>query len=194
MSIDARDDLRPFLIPSVYRIQAAHDARPEKKETLCEIRLNPIRRMRRNRKRTIVAIPHNKRYVVSQRQRNLVVAVHRQLRAAAGRHRSGNRMTDVNEAWAAHRRMLMEFVAKRVRDPMLADDIVQDVLVRAYERLGTLRQEAKLRSWLYQMTRNAIIDHYRKKTDRASAGRCDRRGPAVGGGEGTGRLSGAVAK
>ncbi len=71
-------------------------------------------------------------------------------------------MTDVNEAWAAHRRKLVEFVTKRVRDPMLADDIVHDVLIKAYERMPTLRQTSKLQAWLYQMTRNAIVDHYRK--------------------------------
>lgn len=91
------------------------------------------------------------------------MAVHRQIRAAAGRRRSGNRMTDVNEAWAAHRRMLMEFVVKRVGNPMLADDIVHDVLIKAYERMSALRQPTKLQAWLYQMTRHAIVDHYRKK-------------------------------
>lgn len=62
---------------------------------------------------------------------------------------------------AAYRDALVRFVAGRVRDPAAAEDIVHDVLVRALERASQLRDETKLASWLYGMTRNAIADHYR---------------------------------
>jgi RNA polymerase sigma-70 factor, ECF subfamily len=61
----------------------------------------------------------------------------------------------------AHRDKLYRFVLNRVRDEEAAEDIVQEVLVKAYTRQGTLREPSKLRPWLYQITRNAIIDYYR---------------------------------
>ena len=64
-------------------------------------------------------------------------------------------------AWQAHRDALYRFVLKRVRHEGAAEDIVQEVLVKAYTRQGTLREPSKLRPWLYQITRNAIIDYYR---------------------------------
>ena len=64
-------------------------------------------------------------------------------------------------AWQAHRDALYRFVLKRVRHEGAAKDIVQEVLVKAYTRQGTLREPSKLRPWLYQITRNAIIDYYR---------------------------------
>jgi RNA polymerase sigma-70 factor (ECF subfamily) len=56
---------------------------------------------------------------------------------------------------------LYRFVLRRVRDREAAEDIVQEVLVKAYSRQGTLKEPSKLRPWLYQITRNAIVDYYR---------------------------------
>jgi DNA-directed RNA polymerase specialized sigma24 family protein len=58
---------------------------------------------------------------------------------------------------------LHRFVLKRVRDREAAEDIVQEVLVRAYSQQWTLKEPSKLRSWLYQITRNAIVDYYRSR-------------------------------
>ncbi len=64
-------------------------------------------------------------------------------------------------AWQAHRDELYRFVLKRVRDEAAAEDIVHDVLIKAYVRQETLKEPSNLRPWLYQITRNAIIDYYR---------------------------------
>ncbi len=61
----------------------------------------------------------------------------------------------------AHRDELYRFVLKRVRDEAAAEDIVQEVWLKAYARQSSLRHASKLRPWLYQITRNAIVDHYR---------------------------------
>jgi RNA polymerase sigma-70 factor (ECF subfamily) len=65
------------------------------------------------------------------------------------------------DAAAEHRAALVRFVHTRVKDHATAEDIVHDVLLRAWERRAQLRDETKLAAWLYQMTRFAIIDHHR---------------------------------
>ena len=57
-------------------------------------------------------------------------------------------------------------IRARVADPATAEDILQDVFVKIQARLGQLKDPAKLQSWIYLITRDAIIDHYRtrKKT------------------------------
>jgi RNA polymerase sigma-70 factor, ECF subfamily len=69
---------------------------------------------------------------------------------------------DDTSVWQAYRTSLYTFVHKRVADPSEAEDIAQDVLVKAYTHLATLKDDTKLRPWLYQIARNAIIDHYRQ--------------------------------
>lgn len=67
------------------------------------------------------------------------------------------------QTWQGYRTELFRFVLRRVRDEALADDIVHDVLLKALAQLGTLEDAAKLRGWLYGITRNAIADHYRAR-------------------------------
>ena len=42
-----------------------------------------------------------------------------------------------------------------------AEDVFQDVFARTYERLGSLRDDAAIRPWLAQLTRNACVDRLR---------------------------------
>jgi RNA polymerase sigma-70 factor, ECF subfamily len=71
------------------------------------------------------------------------------------------KMQHEEEVWSAYRRQLHRFVAKRVRDHSAAEDITHDVLLKAYSQQDTLKDPGKLRAWLYQMTRNAIVDYFR---------------------------------
>jgi len=63
--------------------------------------------------------------------------------------------------WQEFSEKLRGFIAKRVNDPMLVDDILQDVFLKIHTNLGHLKNLSKLKSWIYQVTRNAIIDYYR---------------------------------
>jgi RNA polymerase sigma factor (sigma-70 family) len=42
-----------------------------------------------------------------------------------------------------------------------AEDVFQDVFARTFERLDTLRDDAAIRPWLAQLTRNACVDRLR---------------------------------
>lgn len=61
-------------------------------------------------------------------------------------------------------RELKGFVYKRVKDKELTEDIVHDVFIKVQNKIGQLHEQEKLTSWIYQITKNAIVDHYRKQT------------------------------
>jgi RNA polymerase sigma-70 factor, ECF subfamily len=58
---------------------------------------------------------------------------------------------------------LRSFVLKRVKDNALADDIVQDVFLKVYTRMGQLKHSDKLLAWVYQIARNTIVDYFRQR-------------------------------
>ena len=62
---------------------------------------------------------------------------------------------------------LRRFISKRVSDPDSVEDILQDVFVRIHTRLDSLQDESKLQGWIYQVTRNTIVDYYRRRVDTA---------------------------
>lgn len=67
--------------------------------------------------------------------------------------------------WHEFAEKLGQFIRARVSDPATAEDILQDVFVKIQQRLGQLRDPAKLQSWIYLIARNAVIDHYRTRKD-----------------------------
>jgi RNA polymerase sigma-70 factor (ECF subfamily) len=67
-----------------------------------------------------------------------------------------------DQLWQEYRTALHRFILNRVNDSVLAEDLVQDVLTKAYHQLDTLKDQKKILPWLYQITRNALVDYYRK--------------------------------
>jgi len=65
--------------------------------------------------------------------------------------------------WTAFSGRLRGFIAKRVREDVDIDDILQDVFAKIHAGLGELEDDGKLEAWLFQVTRRAIVDHYRKR-------------------------------
>lgn len=47
-----------------------------------------------------------------------------------------------------------------------AEDILQEVFINAYRNLNGFNQSLKFSSWIYRITRNAVISHHRKVTAR----------------------------
>lgn len=66
------------------------------------------------------------------------------------------------ELWQLLHDGLRAFIAKRVNDEGHVDDILQDVFVRVHHRMDKVNDPRRIVSWIYQVTRNAIVDHYRK--------------------------------
>jgi RNA polymerase sigma-70 factor (ECF subfamily) len=66
---------------------------------------------------------------------------------------------------ASHREFLT-FVQRRVGDRALAEEILQDALVKSLDKVTEIRESAV--GWFYRVLRNAIIDHARR---RAAQGR-----------------------
>ncbi|SNZ00147.1 RNA polymerase sigma factor SigZ [Flagellimonas pacifica] len=68
---------------------------------------------------------------------------------------------DIGEVWNDMNDRLTNFVIGKVNDSELTKDIVQDVFLKVFSKNDTLKQKDKLISWIYQITRNEIINHFR---------------------------------
>lgn len=55
------------------------------------------------------------------------------------------------------------YVLKRVNDPVVAQDIVQDIFLKAHTSLKGLKHSERLGPWLFRIARNTVIDHYRAR-------------------------------
>lgn len=73
-----------------------------------------------------------------------------------------------DRAWREITGKLRPFVAKRVRGADV-DDVVQEVFLRIQRGLPSLRDEQRLGPWIYQLARNAIVDHLRSSARHLQA-------------------------
>lgn len=71
---------------------------------------------------------------------------------------------DVPALWLEHKAELGSFILKRVRDPDLTNDILQEVLLKVYNFCISKSGVKNIRSWLFQIAQNTIIDYYRKQS------------------------------
>ena len=63
--------------------------------------------------------------------------------------------------YRAHVRSVAAAVRDNVRDPETVADVVQDVFVKALERLSSLRDPELFGPWLMAIARHAAVDHRR---------------------------------
>jgi RNA polymerase sigma-70 factor, ECF subfamily len=64
---------------------------------------------------------------------------------------------------------LRRFIARRVRSPQDAEDILQDVMLRIHRHRGDLEHADRVASWVYRIAANSIADHYRRPARRELA-------------------------
>jgi RNA polymerase sigma factor (sigma-70 family) len=69
----------------------------------------------------------------------------------------------VEEVFLRHRGKLLGFIRKRVDDPDMAEDVLQEGLLKALRSAEDLRDDERLVPWFYRILNNAIIDTYRKR-------------------------------
>jgi RNA polymerase sigma-70 factor (ECF subfamily) len=74
--------------------------------------------------------------------------------------------SDTQQIWTEFGDRLRAFITRRVASEADADDILQDVFLRIHRRAGTVERRERLVSWLFQVTRNAIVDYYRAPVRR----------------------------
>lgn len=70
-------------------------------------------------------------------------------------------MNTSEKIWHEYHARLRSFIKSRVFDDTATDDTLQNVFLKMHTGLGSLKDETKLQSWLYQIARNAIIDYFR---------------------------------
>jgi RNA polymerase sigma-70 factor (ECF subfamily) len=76
------------------------------------------------------------------------------------------RMNDNLELlWDQYSTRLRAFIRSRVWDDAEAEDILQEVFIRIHRHLCCQPEWNKPKSWIYQIARNLIIDHYRRRRE-----------------------------
>lgn len=74
--------------------------------------------------------------------------------------------TCVRNAWKQHEVELRRFLANRTSDSHLADDLLQEVFIKAMRKGDGFCDLTSARSWLFEVARNTVADHFRLKREK----------------------------
>ncbi|MBK9418207.1 MAG: sigma-70 family RNA polymerase sigma factor [Flavobacteriales bacterium] len=70
-----------------------------------------------------------------------------------------------------HTASLLRFATNRIKDPAIAEDLVQTTLIAAWEARDRFSGQSSPRTWLFSILKHKIADHYRKAYRDPSNGR-----------------------
>lgn len=68
----------------------------------------------------------------------------------------------LTDLWEEFSIPLKKFISKRIIKQQDTEDILQEVFLKINNNIGSLKDKQKLQAWIYTITRNTIIDFYRK--------------------------------
>ncbi len=89
-----------------------------------------------------------------------------QLVSLVNQAREGNRSAFAQLADRFHED-IFRLVFYRIRSKVDAEDITQDVFLKAFQKISSVKDAAKFRGWLFSITLNRIRDFQRKKRFRS---------------------------
>jgi len=67
-----------------------------------------------------------------------------------------------SELWSRFNKQLLVFIKSKVQDKDQAEDILQNVFIKIHSNIDKTEDFQKIESWIYQITRNTIIDYYKQ--------------------------------
>ncbi len=67
--------------------------------------------------------------------------------------------------WGNFSHELLQFITSKVHESYDAEDILQEVSMKIFKHIDQLEKRSAIKSWLYTITKNTIIDFYKKRKD-----------------------------
>lgn len=69
----------------------------------------------------------------------------------------------VSQIWNESRNRIKGFIVKRINNEADAEDVLQNVFCKIHQNIADLKDPDKLYPWVFQTTRNAIVDFYHEQ-------------------------------
>jgi len=66
-----------------------------------------------------------------------------------------------NQVWQQYSEDLKKFINSKVKNKTIADDILQESFIKIHTKLHTLKDITKLKSWIFSIARNAVMDYFK---------------------------------
>lgn len=76
---------------------------------------------------------------------------------------------EITKIWIDLNEELYKFILLKIKDEQISKDLHQEVFLKIQNNIHQLEHTSKLTPWVYQITRNTIIDYFRKAAHQEKA-------------------------
>lgn len=66
--------------------------------------------------------------------------------------------------WEMHHQDVKQFIMSKIKDEDIANDLLQETFIKIYTKKETLQNIGKLKSWMFTIARNTVLDYFKQST------------------------------
>lgn len=68
---------------------------------------------------------------------------------------------DTKNLWTLYADDIKHFILSKVKDVVIADDLLQETFIKVHTKLHLLKDETKVKAWLFSIARYTVMDYFR---------------------------------
>ncbi|WP_261840857.1 RNA polymerase sigma factor SigZ [Aliamphritea ceti] len=72
----------------------------------------------------------------------------------------------IDALWSEYQADIKAYLHSKVSNPDDVEELLQEISLRAFLNLNTLKSEEKTKAWLFKIAGNMVIDFYRKNSNK----------------------------
>jgi len=72
------------------------------------------------------------------------------------------------ELWETYHLDIERFIFSKVKDEQITNDLIQETFIKAHTKLNSLKNEAKVKPWVFSIARNTVMDYFKKSSKTVS--------------------------
>lgn len=76
---------------------------------------------------------------------------------------------NIDSVWQQYSSKLKGLLHSKISNPADVDDLLQEILIKTHQQIGSLKSQDKIKPWLYKLANNVVIDFYRSQGQRAAS-------------------------
>ncbi|RLD28828.1 MAG: RNA polymerase subunit sigma-70 [Bacteroidetes bacterium] len=67
--------------------------------------------------------------------------------------------------WETYHQDVKQFIVSKVKDEDVANDLLQETFIKIHTKKETLQHQEKLKSWIFTIARNTVLDYFKQITN-----------------------------
>ena len=70
---------------------------------------------------------------------------------------------DTKDIWTTYHEDVRRFIHSKIKGEHVVDDLLQETFIKVHTKLDSLKDESKMKSWVFTIARNTMFDYFKKK-------------------------------